>query len=149
MGRLVLIVGLGLATTGPAWAESVINEYTRPTAPPSLDPVGVVLRLVGLTVVTVLVCGGVLWWGRRAGRIKSAAASPSTRLQLDGHLTLDTRAKLFLLRADGQQVIVTTDATGLRSIVPLQDRFEAVADDDLPEPAGPATVDPPPPRVTS
>ena len=101
-----------------------LAEYTPPS-PPALDPVQVLLRLVALTLVTLLICGGVIWWARRAGRVRAAAGNAAGRLKLDGQIPLDGRSTLHVVRVDGHPVVVTTDATGLRSIVPLAERFEA------------------------
>jgi flagellar biogenesis protein FliO len=99
--------------------------YIPPQPAPALDPVQVLFRLVALTLVTLLVCGGVIWWARRAGRVRAAAGNAAGRLKLDGQIPLDGRSTLHVIRVDGHQVVVTTDATGLRSIVPLAERFEA------------------------
>jgi flagellar biogenesis protein FliO len=130
------LIGLVLSA-GVMLGQSPAQRYTPPTAPPAPDAVGVLLRLVGLTLVTLLICGGLIWWARRAGKAKLVAPNTAGRLVLDGQLALDTRGKLILIRVDGQPVVVTTDATGLRSIVPLQERFDAVLSDEINEPVTP------------
>jgi flagellar biogenesis protein FliO len=104
-------------------------SYTPPTAPPPPDPFGVLIRLFGLTAVTLLICGGVIWWAKRARQTRLLAANTSQRLKSEGQLALDARSVLHVIRVDGQQVVVTTDTSGLRSIVPLQEPFEAVLDE--------------------
>jgi flagellar biogenesis protein FliO len=122
-------------------------EYTPPTAPPAPDLFGVLLRLGGLTVLTLLLCGGVIWWARRATRKRLLAANSSGRLVLVGNLPLDARNAVHLIRVDGHPVVVTTDATGLKAILPVQPTFDAVLDDtaDAPTPAGVVSVSPLPP----
>lgn len=129
----------------PAFADSSAFPYTPPTAPPAPDLGGVLLRLGGLTVLTLLLCGGVIWWARRAARKRLLAPNTSGRLVLEARLPLDARNAVVLLRADGHPVIVTTDATGLRSIVPVQPSFDtALADAADPEPPpAPPPHDPP------
>jgi len=105
----------------------------------------VVSRLVGLTVITLLVCGGVIWWARRATRKRMLAANTAGRLVLEGRLPLDARSAIHLIRVDGHPVVVTTDATGLKSIVPVQPTFDAALDAAEPEPpAETATPEPAP-----
>lgn len=127
-------------------------EYTPPQPAAALDPVQVLLRLVALTLVTLLICGGVIWWARRAGRVRAAAGNAAGRLKLDGQIPLDARSTLHVIKVDGLQVVVTTDATGLRSIVPLAERFEvALADQEMTdmETAGVGPAAHPPNAVTS
>jgi len=132
-----------LALAFPVAAQSSAFPYSPPTAPPPPDLFGVALRLVGLTVITLLVCGGVIWWARRATRKRMLAANTAGRLVLEGRLPLDARSAIHLIRVDGHPVVVTTDATGLKSIVPVQPTFDAALDAAEPEPpAETATPDP-------
>lgn len=107
-----------------------LAEYTPPQPSPALDPVQVLLRLIALTLVTLLICGGVIWWARRAGRVRAAAGNAAGRLKVEGQIPLDGRSTLHVVRVDGHPVVVTTDATGLRSIVPLAERFEAALEEE-------------------
>lgn len=120
-------------SVGMLFAEADAPRYTPPTAPPQSDPMYVVLRLIGLTLVTLFVCGVLIWWARRAGTAKMVKANGGGRMVLDGQLALDGKAKVTVIRVDGKPVVVTTDATGLRSIVPLQERFDAVLDEEVTE----------------
>ena len=54
------------AVTLPAVAQSSAIPYSPPTAPPPPDLLGVVLRLLGLTLLTLVICGGLFWLLRRA-----------------------------------------------------------------------------------
>lgn len=124
-GMLALFLSAGVLFAEPGTA------YSPPTAPPPIDPINVLLRLVGLTLLTLVVCGGLIWWVRRAGAGKMAKANGGGRMVLDGQLLLDGKSKVTLIRVDGKPVVVTTDSTGLRSIVPLQERFDTVLDDEV------------------
>lgn len=127
------------ALTLPAVAQSPI-QYSPPTAPPPPDLLGVALRLLGLTLLTLVICGGVIWWARRATRKRVLAANTDGRLVLEARLPLDARNALYLLRVDGHPVVVTTDVTGIKSIVPMQPTFDAALDEAAePEPVGPAS----------
>ena len=136
-----------IALVLPAVAQSPI-QYTPPTAPPPPDLFGAALRLVGLTALTLVICGGVIWWARRATRKQLIAANTDGRLVLEAKLPLDARNALHLIRVDGHPVVVTTDATGIKSIVPLQPTFDAALDeaaDPEPTPAPGRSVPPLPP----
>jgi hypothetical protein len=131
-----------LAAALPAFADSAAFPYTPPTAPPAPDLGGVLLRLGGLTALTLLLCGGVIVWARRAARKRLLAPNTSGRMVLDARLPLDAQNAVLLLRVDGHPVIVTTDASGLRAIVPVQPSFEAALADADPEPEPPAPTPP-------
>lgn len=105
--------------------------YEPPTAPPPPDAAGLVVRLFALTAVALAACGGVVWLARRAGRANRPATDPGAagRLVLDGTLALDRRCSVHLVRADGHTVAVTTDATGLRSLVLLSEPFQTMLDE--------------------
>jgi len=97
--------------------------YAPPTPPAAPDPAAVLFRLFGLTAAALLACGLVLWLLRRSKR-PAAPTNGAGRLLHDGSLPLDRRCTLHLLRADGHAVAVTTDATGLRSLVVLSEPFD-------------------------
>ncbi len=125
MTRFVLALALGLVVAAPVGAGDL--DYTPPAAPQPPDTAGLVLRLVGLTAALLVSCGGVMWVARRAARpadLKGGAG----RLHHEGSLALDRRCAVHMVRVDGHQVAVTTDATGLRSIVLLSEPFEDALD---------------------
>lgn len=121
MTRLLLALALVPLLAVPVGAADL--GYTPPAAPAPPDLAGLVLRLFGLTAALLVVCGCVMWFARRAGRpgdLKNNAG----RLQHEGSLVLDRRCALHIVRVDGQAVAVTTDATGLRSLVLLSEPFD-------------------------
>lgn len=140
MRTLAFALTAVLLSVLPAFAQtSETVPYTPPTAPPPPDLLGVLLRLGGLTLLTLVICGGFIWWARRATRKRLLATNADGRLVLSGRLPLDARTAVHLLRVDGHPVVVTTDASGLRSIVPLQPTFDAALDataEQDPPPAG-------------
>jgi hypothetical protein len=132
--------------TLPAFAESAAFPYTPPDAPPAPDLFGVLLRLLALTALTLVICGGVIWWARRATKKRLLAGNTDGRLVLEARLPLDARTALHLIRVDGHPVVVTTDASGLKSIVPMQPTFDAALNDAAePDTSTPAEAEVPPP----
>jgi hypothetical protein len=117
--------------TGPAAAEGMAigQEYTPPSAPVTPDPGNLLLRLIGLTIALLLLCGVVIWLARRANRLPFAKGNGGGRLRHEGTLALDRRSSVHLIWVDGQTVAVTTDLTGLRSIVLLSEQFDKVLDE--------------------
>ncbi len=102
-------------------------EYTPPVTPPPPDPMSLLFRLFGLTVVTLAVCGGLIWVTRKITQPKIGPASD--RLVVESSLTLNARASVHIVKADGQTVAVTTDASGIRSIVVLGEKFDALVEE--------------------
>lgn len=108
-------------------------EYAPPAPPAPPSSAGLVFKMVALTALVLCVCGGVLWFARRAGA-QPVGPGPAGRMSLEGSLALDRRSTLHLVRVDGLTVAVTTDATGLRSLVLLSEPFGDMLD---------ATAEPP------
>ncbi|MDY3551628.1 hypothetical protein R5W24_000706 [Gemmata sp. JC717] len=125
-------------------------DYAPPVAPPPPDLGGLVTRLLLLTLVLVGLCAGVVWWARRANRPAGGTGDGGGRLKLEGSLPLDRTCAVHLIAVDGQTVALTTDGTGLRSLVVLSDTFETALEDVgraeavvEPEPAAPKEPEPP------
>jgi hypothetical protein len=80
----------------------------------------------------------VLWFARRAAFPRGLKGDGGGRLRLEGSLVLGRHCTVHLVRADGQTVAVTTDATGLRSVVVLSEPFDVAlaAAGAEPPPAG-------------
>jgi len=129
---------LCLALTAPAAADPLAAGYAPPTAPPPPNPTGLLLRLLLLTAGTLALCGGILWLARRAARVRTADADGGGRMKHLGSLTLDRRSTVHVISVDGQQVSVTVDATGLRSMVVLSEAFPDALDRELAAEAPPA-----------
>jgi hypothetical protein len=124
---LVLFVAPCLAA---ADAPSVGGlSYTPPPPPAAPNPVNLLLRLIGLTAGLLVLCFTVLWLARRNNRLSIAKGNSAGRMRHDGTLNLDRRSAVHMIQVDGQTVAVTTDATGLRSIVVLSEPFDKVLDE--------------------
>jgi hypothetical protein len=122
--RLFVTLALTLAAPAVALAASPA-EYTPPTAPAPPDAAGLVLRLLGLTALMLGACGAVVWFARRAARPTNLKGDGGGRLRHEASLALDRRSAVHLVSVDGQTVAVTTDATGLRALVLLNEPFES------------------------
>lgn len=122
---LAAAVGVALLAGGAAAQAPAGLDYAPPAPPPPPDPVALVGRLVGMTAVLLALCGLVAWLARRANRGGLAKGSDNGRMGLVGSLPLGGRSAVHLIRVDGQTVAVTTDATGLRSLVVLSEPFGA------------------------
>jgi hypothetical protein len=127
--RGLLAFALVLLATSPVLAAGTGLDYTPPAAPAPPDAVGLVFRLVGMTLALLVFCGGVLWYARRAMRPTDLKGDGGGRLKHEGSLVLNRRCAVHLLQVDGQAVAVTIDATGLRSIVVLSEPFEAALEE--------------------
>lgn len=99
-------------------------EYSPPQAPPPPDGAGLLARLVTITLGLLVLCGVVLWYARRVVQPRALQRSP--RLRRTASLLLDRRSSLHLIVADEYTVAVTTDASGLRSMVLLSEPFDDV-----------------------
>lgn len=104
-------------------ADSTL-KYTPPDAPVAPDPAGLLLRLIGLTAGLLVLCGVVLWFARKINRQSGSKGDGGGRMKYEGTLRLDRRSAVHIVWVDGQTVAVTTDASGLRSIVVLSEPFE-------------------------
>jgi hypothetical protein len=122
--RVLLAFALILSTASPVLAAADL-EYTPPAVPAPPNAAGLVFRLVGMTLALLVLCGGVLWFARRAMRPTDLKGDGGGRLRHEGSLVLNRRCTVHLLQVDGQTVAVTIDATGLRSMVLLSEPFEA------------------------
>ncbi len=105
--------------------------YTAPAAPAPPDPLGLVIRLVAITVVLLGMCWGFWWFASRLNRPRfpTGNAAPDV-IRREGSLSLDRRSAVHLLTVEGHSLAVTTDASGLRSIVLLSEPFaDSLADE--------------------
>ncbi len=113
-------------------------EYTPAPPPAPPDAAGLVLRLFALTAALLAACAAVVWLARRAARPADLKGDGGGRLKHEASLPLDRRSAIHLVTVDGQTVAVTTDATGLRSLVLLSEPFDAALEAARGAPSGPA-----------
>ncbi|AMV25030.1 hypothetical protein VT84_11580 [Gemmata sp. SH-PL17] len=159
MTRTLVALAVSLGTASPLFAGPTSGlEYAPPTAPAPPDIGALVLRLILMTVVLIGLCAVVLWLARRLNQPMGGAGDGGGRLKHEGTLALDRVCAVHILSVDGQTVAVTTDGTGLRSMVVLAEPFDAALNEanETTEPAeqpAPAlgarrTAPVPTPRVT-
>ncbi len=118
MTRLAFI-GVALVATAPSLlAQSNDLGYTPPSAPLPFDPTSLLLKLLILTGVVLALCAGMILWGKSKPK---ATGEPGSSIVLEGSLPLDRRSSLHILKVEGQSVAVTTDSSGLKSIVVLSE----------------------------
>lgn len=122
MTRTFLALAALLVSAAQAFAGF---DYTPPAAPAPPDVGGLVTRLILITLTMVGLCAGVMWFARRANRPAGGTGDGGGRLKLEGSLPLDRTCAVHLIAVDGQTVALTTDGTGLRSLVVLSEQFEA------------------------
>lgn len=125
-------LGVALVAGGAAAQAPAGLDYAPPAPPPPPDPVWLVARLVGMTAVLLGLCGLVAWLARRANRGGLTTGADNGRMELVGALPLGGRSAVHLIRVDGRAVAVTTDATGVRSVVVLSESFGAALEDAAP-----------------
>lgn len=136
MTRLLAALVLVLVVAASVGADPPVGElkYTPPAAPTAPDPTGLLLRLFGLTGGMLVLCWTSVWLARRVNRPRAATTTDgASRIRHQGSLALDRRATLHLFEVDGQPVAVTTDTSGLRSIVVLSEPFETTLAEAKPE----------------
>ena len=126
---ILVLVLVAVPCLGAEGSSSGGLAYTPPAAPLPPDLGNLVFRLIGLTAALLVLCVGIVWFARRANRFAVAGANSAGRMRHEGTLALDRRSAVHLVWVDGQTVAVTTDATGLRSIVVLSEPFDKVLDD--------------------
>lgn len=77
------------------------------------DPVSFVLMIKVLLITAILlaiVYGIMRWYAKR--QVTGSASAPTTELNCTRALRLSTKTKVYLVRADGAQVLVTESSNG-------------------------------------
>jgi flagellar biogenesis protein FliO len=107
----------------PTPREALAKEFETPKTQDAPSLTGILVRLMLGTAVVLVLCGGTAWavgrWVR--GQQKSMNAGP---LKLVASLPVNRSVAVHLVRIGDQQIILGTDSSGLRSMIPLNDSFE-------------------------
>lgn len=93
------------------------------------DPVSFVLMIKVLLVTAALlaiVYGVMRWYAKRQAPV--GASAPATELNCTRALRLSTKTKVYLVRADGAQVLVTESSNGATVTVLSQSASAPVLD---------------------
>lgn len=109
----------------PAQAEESKGPfaYSPPAWPEEPNPRGMLLRLVAGTAVVLALCAGTLFLARRWLRQVPGQGGSGGHLTVIETLSLGNRAVVHLLRVGRQQVLVGTDAAGMKALIPLPEPF--------------------------
>jgi flagellar biogenesis protein FliO len=128
MIRLSAILLLILVVTASASGQDIRGDlgYSPPAIPAPPDIGGMLIKLAAMTGFVLAICFGIMWYVRKQSR--AIGPNPGNRLFIAGSLTLNRRSVVHLVRVDGHTVAVTTDATGLKSLVLLSEPFDAELD---------------------
>lgn len=108
--------------------EGRFSDYAPPW-PEAPDTGAMIARLFVGTVVVLAACWATLWMAKRWLRGPQTAPAASGRLQILDSINLGNRCSLQLVQADGRQVLVGSDATGLKALVALPDSFQSMLAD--------------------
>jgi flagellar biogenesis protein FliO len=123
MGKRLLCLGIVWFALSVRTQAAPLEPYIPPAPPMAPNPIDLLIRLVGLTVVTLTACCLGMIWAKRIGRVSTSNAN-ANHLRLEGTLILERRASLHAIRVDGQRVIVAVDNTGIKSLTSIAEPFE-------------------------
>jgi len=99
--------------------------YTPPSMPEAPDAKGMLTRLGLATAGVLALCVGSLWVARRWLGPGSPHAATAKHLRLTETLSLGNRCALHLVQVGNRQVLIAADPSGLKSVVPLNESFDA------------------------
>ncbi len=148
---LAIVAGVVLPQLAPAEAPAAPSKdeskgkgdlrYTPPTWPEPPSYGAMFLRLgLGTTLVLGL-CVATLWGGKRWLAKLAPAPRTTGEMKLVESLPLGNRCALHLVQIASKQILVGADASGIRTVVPLSEAFEAVLNETQPEePAAPVRI---------
>jgi flagellar biogenesis protein FliO len=140
VGLLAVVLGVlwphVIADAAPAPPPAVRGnvagglEYQPPALPEAPDPKALLIRFcLGSLVVLGLSAGG-LYAARRWVGGKQLPAGSGQQLRLIETLSLGQRCCVHLVQVDRRQVLVGVDFSGMRTIVPLPESFDAALAED-------------------
>lgn len=99
--------------------------YTPPQWPEAPDPKAMLLRLGLGTAFVLALCVGSLWAGKHWLRKLPAAGPGKGQMAVVETLALGGRCSVHLVKVGSRQVLVGTDAGGLKAITPLPEPFDS------------------------
>jgi flagellar biogenesis protein FliO len=104
----------------PAWPE-----------PPSVQ--SLMLRLVFGTMFVLILSVAAIWYGKRY-LSAYAGGAVGGELKLVETLPLGNRCRLHLVRLGGRQILIGADGAGIKTVTPLDDFEQVLADNGAPGP---------------
>jgi flagellar biogenesis protein FliO len=150
IGLMATVAGLVMPQFLPADGPPAANKenesttepadlrYVPPQMPEAPSTRTMFLRLGGMTVAVLVLAVGVMLCGKYWMRGFAATGVSSGNLALVETLQLGNRCSLHLVQLSSRQVLVGADATGIKTVVPLPDAFDACLNDIERPPLGPA-----------
>jgi flagellar biogenesis protein FliO len=97
--------------------------YQPPVIPDVPSTSAMFARLALGTGIVLALCIGAVWVAKRTnGSLTSERGT--TKLQVVESIQVGPRCSVVLLKADGRQVLVGMDSSGLKAIVALPEKFE-------------------------
>ncbi|MBI5757124.1 MAG: flagellar biosynthetic protein FliO, partial [Planctomycetales bacterium] len=112
--------------------SSAKPELTYAPQWPEPPDTGALLLRLGIGTVTVLaLCVGTMWFGRRWLKHLPGGVAGCRKLQIEDVLTLGNRAALYLVKVGETQLVVGTDAGGMKSLLALPHQFKEALEEQL------------------
>ena len=138
--RLVYcLLGVGVVAAGllapllfegqqpPALPADAPAEAVTPLEGPELG--GMLFRLVGGTVVVLLLCVGTLWLVRRWMGVGPRVAPAEAGLEVVESLQLMGLCRVHLVRAGGRYLLAGMDGSGLKMVLPVEGALDGPAEE--------------------
>lgn len=146
--RWIALLTLLAIMSSPLMAEELPKPQTNglelsysPNWPEPPDTSGMLIRLVVGTVITIGLCVGTMYFGRR-WLTKLAPRGEARQLQVEECLSLGHRASLYLVKVGDTRLIAGTDVAGLKSLIVLPPAFQEVFDKQVEDAVASADSEP-------
>jgi flagellar biogenesis protein FliO len=111
------ISGGGDAAGKGKWA------YTPPSVPEPPDAKAMLTRLGVATAFVLVLCVVTLWLGKRWLGSTAQPIGPTNQMRLLEMLPLGNRCAVYLIQVANRPVLIGTDPSGLKTVVPLPESF--------------------------
>ena len=112
-----------LFASSPVWAAGELAPAAAATEAPGVE--AMLVKLFAWTSVLLVLCAGIFWLSRRMQR-PPVPGTKSGGLEYIASAPLNRKCALHVIEANGQRMVVATDLTGIREIVPLTESFSTV-----------------------
>ena len=99
-------------------APRLATTPAAPASPPS-ELVPVLTRFAGGSVLVVALCAATVWLLARRWQPRARSAALPQPLTLEAAVPVAGRGCVYLVRAEGQELLVGVDAGGVKAVVPL------------------------------
>jgi flagellar biogenesis protein FliO len=110
--------------------EEPLARLNWPAASEQIDPAQTLREWAEGAGLLVAFCIVSLWIVRQWLTKRTPTGGPAAHMRTVESLSLPQRCRVHLVDVGGRQVLVTTDAAGVKCVTVLPDRFAALLDDD-------------------